>query len=241
MEEEELDQRLIFLDYESYASLRANGLSLKDFSDILFSTMESMKNGKRGWEEKNFKGTEENDNVSRLDELWYSSLTEEAKQNIARIYSISKNDLRYLLSKNKLYSNLFNLDRYTWCLGYLLSKRWYNDKEAQDLDRISIINEYTVNLDNLRKFENTYADYCGATPLDSFGGPEEGPNSYKYIKHISNNGIIVVLHSSVIENISVKEENTLLYFYEDMLRELSKFMDKKELYKTDLFVNYLNA
>lgn len=241
MEKYDVTQKMIILDAESFAAIKANNMTLDDLSETIFGTMDILSVDKNSWEEKKFVRNEISIDNSigvmkshngREYNFYGSELLESAKKHLSSIFKISKNDLRYLLSKNNLYFKLFNLNNYAFNLGYLLSNRWYNEVEADELDKINPIKDYSVDIDNLNSITEMY-----------WGNAGELGESYKqkkYLKHVTSKGIIIVLTSSVIENLMTKDKNTILYFYEDMLCELSKCVDKKVLYKTDLYLNYLN-
>lgn len=246
MDKYDVTQKMIILDSESFAAIRANNLTLDDLSEAVFGTMDILSVNKKSWEEKKFvrkeiKSDEHNLGIMKLDtegnyNYWQGSdMLESAKKQLSKIFKISKNDLRYLLSKNILYFSLFNLTNYSQNLGYLLSNKWwYNDEEADALDGITPIKNYSVDVDNLQAFDS----YCWGSSCSGELG--ESYRDVKYLKHVTSKGIIIVLTSGVIKNLMTKDKNTTLYFYEDMLCELSKFVDKKVLYKTDLYLNYLN-
>lgn len=234
MEKFDVTKNMIILDSESYASVRANNLSLDDLSEAVFGTIEILSISRDSWEEKKFVRNEIVTDVSELksiedsDEYYGSIPLESAKNHVANLFKISRNDLRYLLSKNELYFSLFNLVNYGFNLGYLLSNKWYNDKAIDGLDDIRPIKDYSVDV-------NSLTDYWNRS-----GELGDGYKDRKYLKHVTSKGIIIVLTTGVISNLMTRDKNTILYFYEDMLCELSKFVDKKVLYKTDLYLNYLN-
>lgn len=238
MDKYDVTKKMIILDSESFASLRANNLTLNDLSETVFGTMDILSVDKKSWEEKKFVrneiSTDESmgkmSNHSGEYNFYGSELLESAKNHLSKIFTVSRNDLRYLLSKNVLYFSLFNLNNYGFNLGYLLSTKWYDDDKVYELDRITPIKDYSVDVDNLQVGDWWYNE----------GELGKGYEQMKYLKHVTDKGIIIVLTSGVIKNLMTKDKNTILYFYEDMLCELSKFVDKKVLYKTDLYLNYLN-
>lgn len=206
-----LSKRLFFIDSETYAALKANNMSVDEFSELLFSIARELSNS-----DKNIDGGY----------FGQSSLTDTAKGVLAKILKISSRDISCMLSKNYLYYKLLKLDsnESSYLIGALSDRWFYNIKLIRALEKIEINKDYNVDLNLLEQYENDRAFYSS----------NEGSRVFK-----NTNGVVYLLTAAEIKSLSLGKKETINYFYEDMLKIFSIVLKDEELYTSDLFLKYL--
>lgn len=205
-----LSKRLFFIDSETYAALKANNMSVDEFSELLFSIARELSNS-----DKNIDGGY----------FGQSSLTDTAKGVLAKILKISSRDISCMLSKNYLYYKLLKLDSRSSDFIGTLSDRWfYNIEVIKTLEKIKVDQDYNVDLNLLEQYENDRPFYNN----------NEGSRVFK-----NTNGVVYLLTAAEIKSLSLGKKETINYFYEDMLKIFSIVLKDEELYTSDLFLKYL--
>ena len=205
-----LSKRLFFIDSETYAALKANNMSVDEFSELLFSITREL-----SISDKNIDGGY----------FGQSSLTDTAKGVLAKILKISSRDISCMLSKNYLYYKLLKLDSRSSDFISTLSDRWfYNIEVIKTLEKIKVDQDYNVDLNLLEQYENDRTFY----------NSNEGSRVFK-----NTNGVVYLLTAAEIKSLSLGKKETINYFYEDMLKIFSIVLKDEELYTSDLFLKYL--
>lgn len=205
-----LSKRLFFIDSETYAALKANNMSVDEFSELLFSIARELSNS-----DKNIDGGY----------FGQSSLTDTAKGVLAKILKISSRDISCMLSKNYLYYKLLKLDSRSSDFIGTLSDRWfYNIEVIKTLEKIKVDQDYNVDLNLLEQYENDRPFYNN----------NEGSRVFK-----NTNGVVYLLTAAEIKSLSLGKKETINYFYEDMLKIFSIVLKDEELYTSNLFLKYL--
>lgn len=117
-----LSGRLFFIDSETYAALKANNMSVDEFSELLFSIIRELSISAG--------------NIDS-DYLGHSGLTDTAKGVLAKILKISSRDISCMLSKNYLYYKLLKLDssESSDLIGALSDRWFYNVKLIRALEK----------------------------------------------------------------------------------------------------------
>lgn len=205
-----LSKRLFFIDSETYAALKANNMSVDEFSELLFSITKELSISA---------------NNIDSDYIGHSGLTDTAKGVLAKILKISSRDISCMLSKNYLYYKLLKLDSRSSDFIGTLSDRWfYNIEVIKTLGKIKVDQDYNVDLNLLEQYENDRTFY----------NSNEGSRVFK-----NTNGVVYLLTAAEIKSLSLGKKETINYFYEDMLKIFSIVLKDEELYTSDLFLKYL--
>jgi len=201
----DLSRKTFFMDSEAFAALKANNITVDEFTALLFDVSKELDVHRKKSEYTVFTN-KDNQKVSE-DIYWgQSRLTDKAKGMIVKLLKISPNDLSCILSKNFLYSKMLDLNsKNSDNLLETLTDRWFfNFDTLRAINNIKLDKNYEVDLNLLDEYQN----YGNATIWN-----DRDRRVFK-----STNGVVYLLSAVDIKMLSIADKDTINYFYEDMLK-----------------------
>lgn len=222
----DLSRKTFFIDSEAFAALKANNITVDEFTTILFEVSKELSMHRKKSEHTLFTN-KDNEKISS-DIYWgQSRLTDKAKGLVAKLLKISPNDLSCILSKNFLYSKMLNLNsKNSDSLLETLTDRWFfNFETLRAINSVKIDKNYEIDLNLLDEYEND--DH------------EKWINRDRRVFK-NTDGVVYLLSAADIKLLSVADKDAINYFYEDMLKLFFIISKDEELYTSDLFLKYLD-